>query len=68
MIPGPVDAEDDVLAAMAEPIRPHYGDEWLTLYHETVGLLQQIFGTQNELFLMAGPGTAAFAGATCSCP
>lgn len=59
MIPGPVDAEDDVLAAMAEPIRPHYGDEWLPVYHETIGLLQQIYGTQNDLFLMAGPGSAA---------
>ena len=59
MIPGPADAEDDVLAAMAEPIRPHYGDGWLTIYHETVGYLQQIFCTQNDLFLMSGPGTAA---------
>jgi len=59
MIPGPVDAEDDVLAAMAEPILPHYGDEWLVIYHEIIGHLQHVFGTRNDLFLMAGPGTAA---------
>lgn len=59
MIPGPVDAEDDVLAALAAPILPHYGDEWLAIYHEAVGHLQQIFGTGNDLFLMGGPGTAA---------
>ncbi len=59
MIPGPVDAEDDVLAAMAEPILPHYGREWIEIYQETVRHLQQVFGTSNDLFLMVGPGTAA---------
>lgn len=59
MIPGPVDVDDDVLAAMAEPVRPHYGDEWLAIYAEVIEHLRQIFGTRNDLFLMAGPGTAA---------
>lgn len=58
MIPGPVDAEDDVLAAMAEPTLPHYGNRWLEIYHEAVNRLKQVFGTQNDLFLLAGPGTA----------
>jgi alanine-glyoxylate transaminase/serine-glyoxylate transaminase/serine-pyruvate transaminase len=58
MIPGPVDVADDVLAAMAEPTIPHYGQEWLAIYHETVERLQRVFGTENDLFLMAGPGTA----------
>ena len=59
MIPGPVDVDDDVLAALAEPVRPHYGSEWLAIYNEAVEHLKQIFGTRNDLFLMAGPGTAA---------
>jgi alanine-glyoxylate transaminase/serine-glyoxylate transaminase/serine-pyruvate transaminase len=59
MIPGPVDVEDDVLAAMAEPILPHYGQEWLKIYYEAIERLQQVFQTRNDLFLMAGPGTAA---------
>lgn len=58
MIPGPVDAEDDVLAALAGPILPHYGREWLVIYDETVERLKQVFGTQNDLFLMVGPGSA----------
>jgi alanine-glyoxylate transaminase/serine-glyoxylate transaminase/serine-pyruvate transaminase len=58
MIPGPVDAEDDVLAAMAEPTLPHYGKEWLAIYWETIEHLQQVFGTKNDLFLVTGPGTA----------
>ena len=59
MIPGPVDVDDDVLSAMAEPVRPHYGREWLEIYDEVIEHLKQIFVTRNDLFLMAGPGTAA---------
>jgi alanine-glyoxylate transaminase / serine-glyoxylate transaminase / serine-pyruvate transaminase len=58
MIPGPVDAEDDVLAAMAEPTRPHYGKEWLEVYDEVIEGLKAVFQTRGDLFLMAGPGTA----------
>jgi alanine-glyoxylate transaminase/serine-glyoxylate transaminase/serine-pyruvate transaminase len=59
MIPGPVDVEDDVLAALACPTLPHYGDEWLKIYRTAIDGLKQLFGTRNDLFLMAGPGTAA---------
>jgi len=58
MIPGPVDSEDEILAAMAEPTRPHYGKEWLDIYHEVIGSLKEIFQTREDLFLMPGPGTA----------
>jgi alanine-glyoxylate transaminase/serine-glyoxylate transaminase/serine-pyruvate transaminase len=58
MIPGPVDVEDEVLAALAEPIRPHYGPEWVEIYHEALERLKQIFGTQNDVILMVGPGSA----------
>lgn len=58
MIPGPVDIFDDVREAMASPAMPHYGADWLALYRETVELLRQVFQTRNELYLMAGPGTA----------
>lgn len=59
MIPGPVDVEEDVLAALACPTPPHYGDEWLRVYHAAIDGLKQLFGTKNDLFMMAGPGTAA---------
>jgi alanine-glyoxylate transaminase/serine-glyoxylate transaminase/serine-pyruvate transaminase len=58
MIPGPVDAEDDVLAAMARPVLPHYGGEWLEIYDETVRHLKRLFATASDLFLVPGPGTA----------
>jgi alanine-glyoxylate transaminase/serine-glyoxylate transaminase/serine-pyruvate transaminase len=57
MIPGPVDVEDDVLEAFTHPVLPHYGPRWLEIYHEAIGLLKQVFGTQNDLFLMCGPGS-----------
>lgn len=58
MIPGPVDVEDDVLEAMAQPVLPHYGPMWLERYHETIDLLKQVFGTQGDLFPLVGPGSA----------
>ncbi len=57
MIPGPVGVEDEVLAAMAEPVRAHYGAAWMEIYDETLARLQQVFGTQNDMLLMIGPGT-----------
>jgi alanine-glyoxylate transaminase/serine-glyoxylate transaminase/serine-pyruvate transaminase len=58
MIPGPVAVEDDVLQAMSHQVLPHYGRDWLKVYNEAVQGLQQVFGTEGDLFLMAGPGSA----------
>jgi alanine-glyoxylate transaminase/serine-glyoxylate transaminase/serine-pyruvate transaminase len=58
MIPGPVGVEDDVLAALAQPVLPHYGQAWLEIYHETLGHLKRLFGTENDIVLMVGPGSA----------
>lgn len=58
MIPGPVDVEDEVLEALAGPTLPHYGASWLKLYNEAVEGLRVFFGTQNDLFLIPGAGTA----------
>jgi len=59
MIPGPVDVEEDVLDALAQPLIPHYGPQWMPIYNEVVARLKQLFGTQQSLFLIPGPGTAA---------
>jgi alanine-glyoxylate transaminase/serine-glyoxylate transaminase/serine-pyruvate transaminase len=58
MIPGPVGVEDDVLAAMAEPVRAHYGPDWIEIYEETLERLKRVFGTQNDVILLVGPGSA----------
>ncbi len=59
LIPGPVDVEDEVLAEMGQPIVQHYGLEWVELYHQTLDYLKQVFQTNNDLYLLVGPGTAA---------
>jgi aspartate aminotransferase-like enzyme len=59
MIPGPVDVEDEVLSEMASPVPAHYGDEWMKVYLETVDCLKRVFQTENDLFIVGGPGSAA---------
>jgi alanine-glyoxylate transaminase/serine-glyoxylate transaminase/serine-pyruvate transaminase len=56
--PGPGDVDEDVLASLATPVIRHYGPEWLEIYHETQGLLKQVFKTQNEIFFVPGPATS----------
>jgi alanine-glyoxylate transaminase/serine-glyoxylate transaminase/serine-pyruvate transaminase len=59
MIPGPVDVEDEVLSEMASPVPAHYGDAWMKVYRETIDRLKRVFQTENDLFIMGGPGSAA---------
>ena len=59
MIPGPVQPEESVLKAMGAPVQPHYGSAFRDLYNETVDLLKPIFGTQSEVFVLVGSGSAA---------
>jgi alanine-glyoxylate transaminase/serine-glyoxylate transaminase/serine-pyruvate transaminase len=58
MIPGPVGLEDEVLAAMAEPVRAHYGAAWIETYDEVLERLKRVFRTQNDMLLLVGPGSA----------
>jgi len=58
-IPGPCEVDERVLAAMAQPTPKHYGPEWLEVHHEVLGLLKQVFQTQNDLFMIPGAGSAA---------
>jgi alanine-glyoxylate transaminase/serine-glyoxylate transaminase/serine-pyruvate transaminase len=57
-IPGPVSVDDDVLDALSQPVMRHYGPEWMDVYNETTALLKQVFQTQNDVFMVPGPGTA----------
>jgi alanine-glyoxylate transaminase/serine-glyoxylate transaminase/serine-pyruvate transaminase len=59
MIPGPVDIDESVRSAMSVPSMPHYGQDWIRLYGETQEMARQVFGTLQELYLIAGPGTLA---------
>jgi alanine-glyoxylate transaminase/serine-glyoxylate transaminase/serine-pyruvate transaminase len=59
MIPGPVELEDEVLQALAEPVRPHYGPEWASLHRETVDMLRQVYHTSGDVFVLVGSGSSA---------
>lgn len=59
MIPGPVQVDDEVLAALSSPVQPHYGPDWTKFYNETLGLLKSVFRTRQDVFLMVGSGTSA---------
>jgi alanine-glyoxylate transaminase/serine-glyoxylate transaminase/serine-pyruvate transaminase len=60
MIPGPSQPDPEVLKALAEPVLPHYGAEWKTVYEETTSKLMRVFGTtKSDVLLMPVPGQVA---------
>jgi alanine-glyoxylate transaminase/serine-glyoxylate transaminase/serine-pyruvate transaminase len=59
MIPGPVDVDDEVLAAIAEPTLPHYGAKWMPLFEATTDLLKRLFETEGNVLMIPGPGSGA---------
>lgn len=59
MIPGPVEVDPELLAAMARPMVAHYGPEWTAYFRETLGLLKRTFQTESgRVFPLVGPGTS----------
>ena len=56
-IPGPVPVEPDVLAAMAQQPRQHYGDEWLEYYNTFIGRLREVFRTAGSVYPLPSSGT-----------
>lgn len=59
MIPGPVDVWDETLDALSEPIRSNFNEDWQPIQEETVGLLKQVFQTENDLFILTAAGSGA---------
>lgn len=59
LIPGPVSVSQEVLAALAQPVTAHYGDDWVELYDRLTRSLAGVFGTTGDVVLLFGPGTAA---------
>src|SRR5438105_6866656 len=60
MIPGPTQPDPGVLKALAEPVLPHYGAEWKSVYEETTTKLRGVFGTtKRDVVLMPVPGQVA---------
>jgi len=60
LIPGPVPIDPRVMEELTKAAAPHYGDEWLRRYNETLEMLQRLFQVRNsEVYPLAGPGHLA---------
>ncbi len=59
LIPGPIDLDERVLAALSEPVIPHYGPDWVPLYRRLQGGVRPHAGTTGNVFLLAASGTGA---------
>lgn len=59
MIPGPSEPEPEVLAELSLPILPHYGEKWMSVYTETLNMMQKVFRTKNEVLIVPIPGQLA---------
>src|SRR5574341_384396 len=59
MIPGPVPVAPRILRAMSKPIIGHRGKEFGDMYNECRSILQELFGTKNDMYIISGSGTCA---------
>lgn len=57
LIPGPVPVTADVLAALARPVRQHYGPDWLPDYQEFISRLRRIFDTSGSVYPIPASGS-----------
>jgi len=56
-VPGPVDVDDEVLQAQAQPMLPHRSKEFEEIFRRASVKAQQLFFTQHRVFLTASSGT-----------
>ena len=59
MLPGPVPMPERVRLAMARQAINHRGAEFGGVYADCVRVLKDVFGTENDLYVISGSGTAA---------
>jgi alanine-glyoxylate transaminase/serine-glyoxylate transaminase/serine-pyruvate transaminase len=59
MIPDPIQPEQQVLVAMGQPVRVHYGPEFRDFYNQTTEYLKKIFDTKGDAFILVGSGLSA---------
>lgn len=58
-IPGPAGSTPEVIEAIGRPMVPHYGGRFVAAYNRCIDLFKAVFQTENDLFLIVGPGTAS---------
>jgi aspartate aminotransferase-like enzyme len=59
MTPGPTFVDADVLLESALPTISHVSPDFDEIHRETLEMLRQVFGTQGDIILFPGSGTAA---------
>ena len=60
MAPGPTPVPPEVLAAGAAPVIHHRGPDFRELMLRTLGRLQEVCRTQNDVLLFTASGSGAF--------
>lgn len=58
--PGPTPLPPSVIAAMTMPMINHRSPEFVALFHEVVGGLKKLFGTEQPVYLFPGSGTGGW--------
>ncbi len=56
-VPGPVDVDDEVLAAQLQPMLPHRSEEFEIIYRRAWRNARQLFYTQSRVFIVTSSGT-----------
>ena len=56
-VPGPVDVDDEVLQAQAQPMLPHRSKEFEEIFRRASEKARELFLTRNRVFLSASSGT-----------
>jgi predicted phosphoserine aminotransferase len=56
-VPGPVDVDDEVLQAQAQPMMPHRSKEFEDIFRRASEKAQELFFTRYRVFLSASSGT-----------
>jgi predicted phosphoserine aminotransferase len=56
-VPGPVDVDDEVLQAQAQPMLPHRSKEFEEIFRRASEKAQELFFTRHRVFLTASSGT-----------
>jgi predicted phosphoserine aminotransferase len=56
-VPGPVDVDDEVLQAQAQPMIPHRSKEFEEIFRRASEKAQELFFTRYRVFLSASSGT-----------
>ncbi len=59
MIPGPVPVAPRILRAMSKPIIGHRSKDFGGMYAECRTILQELFGTKNDMYVISGSGSCA---------